>query len=598
MSSGASFELIELLANVAQRSGRVDAIAALSRYLRVEAVLVFVLDHEVGMFLSAAGFPQALPDGAAWQRYLVQCAKAGRHDAMLPFPTRNKILQMTGLAWNGQMVLVLGGSPPGPVELSMLSRLQPLLAVSLINEQLLNLQTAEVGLARRMAEESTVLAEGLDNARRSAQKEIVARKDVEKALKVVGDELATSNAALIRARDSAVASAAAKDDFLAALSHELRTPLNPVLLVSGEAAEDLSLPGEVRADFAMIAKNVELEARLIDDLLDLTRISRGKMQFDRNLVSVTDVLRDSVAMLRSEIAEKNLSLRMELSSLQPVVLGDAVRLQQIFWNVIRNAVKFTPVGGSISLTQTVDLARQIVTIEVRDSGIGLTAAEIDRIFEAFSQGDHAGNSGSHRFGGLGLGLAISKTLAQMHGGQIRASSPGQGRGSSFFVELPYNQPGTGDLSLKVRSDVELDGPAISATLFNTANEKRERFQILLVEDHVPSRDVLGALLGKRGFEIHSAGSVADARELAGQKNFDLLISDLGLPDGDGHQLMNALRASQPDLKGIALTGYGMEADLAHTLASGFSAHLVKPVNMRELERVIASLLPAKIRTKL
>lgn len=244
--------------------------------------------------------------------------------------------------------------------------------------------------------------------------------------------------AVAEARDRAIAASRAKDNFLAALSHELRTPLTPVLLLASEEAQNLRLPPEVRRDFEMIAKNVALEARLIDDLLDLTRITRGKLVLDQRPADVHAILRDALRTVEPDYLERRIDLRVTLGAPRHRVHGDPVRLQQVFWNVLKNAAKFTPLGGWVALeTHVVDRNRLLV--RVSDSGIGLTPEELKRIFEAFSQGDHADTPAGHQFGGLGLGLAISERLVQLHGGAIRASSEGRGKGATFEIELPLNR---------------------------------------------------------------------------------------------------------------------------------------------------------------
>ena len=243
--------------------------------------------------------------------------------------------------------------------------------------------------------------------------------------------------AVVEARDRAVAASKAKDNFLAALSHELRTPLTPVLLLASEEAANLQLPASIRADFEMIAKNVALEARLIDDLLDLTRITRGKLTLDLRPADVHGVLRDALNTAREDFVEKQIDLRVNLNAARHQVQGDPVRLQQVFWNVLKNAAKFTPTGGRVEVeTSQTDGNRLIV--RVTDTGIGLTPGELERIFDAFSQGEHADTPARHKFGGLGLGLAISQRLAEMHGGMLRASSAGRDQGATFEIELPLH----------------------------------------------------------------------------------------------------------------------------------------------------------------
>jgi signal transduction histidine kinase len=244
------------------------------------------------------------------------------------------------------------------------------------------------------------------------------------------------------ARDAAEEANQAKDNFLAALSHELRTPLNPVLLLATEAASNEDVPPEVRADFDTIAKNVMLEARLIDDLLDLTRITRGKLNLESRPVALHGVIGDALANVRGDMIEKELRVSVDFWDGNPVVDCDPVRLQQVFWNVLKNAAKFTGRKGEIGVRTRPhpDPEAERVIVEVYDNGVGISAGEIGRIFDAFAQGDHAGKANLHRFGGLGLGLAISRSLVEMHSGSIRASSAGIGSGSTFTIELPLAAP--------------------------------------------------------------------------------------------------------------------------------------------------------------
>ena len=214
-----------------------------------------------------------------------------------------------------------------------------------------------------------------------------------------------------QAHKEAVAAARAKDDFLAALSHELRTPLNPALMIASESADNHELPEAVRLNFETIRKNIELEASLIDDLLDLTRVTTGKMILDKNIVDIHDILADAIATTQAEQQEKKIFLEIHLNAQRSLVEGDAVRLQQVFWNVLKNAVKFTPVKGKITLETSIKTDSRLL-IKVTDTGIGMNAAEVARVFAAFAQGDHAGAGATHRFGGLGLGLAIAKNLVE------------------------------------------------------------------------------------------------------------------------------------------------------------------------------------------
>lgn len=386
------------------------------------------------------------------------------------------------------------------------------------------------------------------------------------------NELRDRENALRASEAQAMAASRAKDDFLAKLSHELRTPLNPVLLIATEAARNSSLPAEVRSDFDTIAKNVQLEARLIDDMLDLTRIARGKLALEMRPLNAHSSLKDAITMVRDEIEEKQIVPTLEFSAERSTVMGDDVRLKQVFWNVIKNAAKFTPAQGEIRIATARTDDELIVT--VRDSGIGMTAMELQRVFEAFAQGDHA-ETDSHRFGGMGLGLAISRTIVELHSGTIHAASPGRGLGTTFMIKLPLAD------SPEIISSTT--NPRPSAAPAWTSIGRR----ILLVEDHKPTAQALMTLLARRGHKVVLANCLADARTAVGREHFDLLISDIGLPDGDGYQLMNELRG-HPNLLGVALTGYGMEQDVARSLAAGFIAHLTKPVSIASLDEALST----------
>ena len=377
---------------------------------------------------------------------------------------------------------------------------------------------------------------------------------------------------LEEARDVAERANQAKDEFLAALSHELRTPLNPVLLLATEAAADPALPAAVRRDFEEIARNVMLEARLIDDLLDLTRITQGKLHLDLRPVDAHAALRAALETTQPEIRAKNLTVKLDWRARETGLHADTVRLQQILWNILKNAAKFTPAGGTIRI-ETENLDGELV-IRITDTGVGMEPAELARIFNAFAQGNHAKASTGHRFGGLGLGLAISRRLVELHGGSIAATSAGPGTGSTFSLTLPVYRA----MSLPGRAAL-----AARAPLRSNGGMKR----LLVVEDHAATRVSLVRMMERRGYEVRSAESLAQARELVETEAFDLVLSDLGLPDGSGHELMMEL-GGRSGIPGIALSGFGMETDVMESRSSGFVAHLTKPVTAQALDAALES----------
>lgn len=398
-------------------------------------------------------------------------------------------------------------------------------------------------------------------------------------------QLKEVEAALEAAKEQAEAASRAKDHFLAILSHELRNPLNPVLLTASEILEDPALDGRSREAWEMVKKNVSLEALLIDDLLDLTRIVRGKMVLNLATIDAHSPLRDALQTIQPKAAEKALRVETSLEASQSLVQADALRLQQVFWNVLTNAVKFTPRGGSI-VVHTSNPADGGLLMEVTDSGLGMAPKELADVFEAFSQGEHGRDGGSHRFGGLGLGMSISRLLLEQHGGVISAHSTGRDQGSRFEIRLPLH---CAPESAPSPATPGLSGPRRFASFPTPKAPGRvgRPIRILVIEDHEPTRTTLAQLLGRRGYEVGAAGTCTEALELAGKERFDMVLSDLGLPDGDGHSLIGQLRHRLgPALPAIALSGYGTLQDVERSRQAGFAAHLTKPVDIAALEAAL------------
>jgi signal transduction histidine kinase len=364
------------------------------------------------------------------------------------------------------------------------------------------------------------------------------------------------------ARVEAERASEAKDRFLAMLSHELRTPLTPVLASVFMLEREDNVPKVMHESLQLIRRNVELEARLIDDLLDLTRISKGKVQLSFEIVDAHTLLRNALEICQFEIEQKKLELRSEFAATKVYLQADPARLQQIFWNLIKNAVKFTPHGGKLRIRTTNNGDGQF-RLEVEDSGCGIDPGVLPRIFHAFEQ------AGRTQLGGLGLGLAISKALVEAHHGSISAESQGRDSGATFTALFPTCE----------RNAI----PESSEAPHSTA--KRRSVRLLLVEDHEDTNRSLTRMLRRRGYEVHPANDIRSALDIAARKQFDVLVSDIGLPDGSGIDLLKALRAKR-DVFGIALSGYGMEEDIRRSGEAGFSHHLVKPVDLNKLDSII------------
>jgi PAS domain S-box-containing protein len=362
------------------------------------------------------------------------------------------------------------------------------------------------------------------------------------------------------AGEVARAESAAKDHFLAVLSHELRNPLSPILFTI-EMLERRQIPPErVAAAIALIKRNLDLEVRLIDDLLDVSRITHRKLRIERQSVDLHDIVHDVADGVATEVERAELTLSVELAAPQSRVDGDPARLRQIVWNLVTNAIRNTPPGGKI-VVRTHDID-DCVALIVCDSGRGVAPDRLESIFEPFDQVDPPGR----RRGGLGLGLAICRGLVEAHGGRVSATSKGLGHGATFTVVLPIA--------------TEPDRPAAAAP---TLPLPARRLRVLVVEDDGDAAEAMATVLGMRGHEVAVGHSVGDALAHRDEP-FDVLVSDIGLPDGTGLDVMAAL--GRRGTRGVALSGFGTTDDVQASLDGGFKRHLTKPVHLDELIEVL------------
>jgi PAS domain S-box-containing protein len=419
-------------------------------------------------------------------------------------------------------------------------------------------------IVRRDGIERTVLelAQVVDDERGRPRRIVGAVQDITER-KRIERELSAARQSAERAKTRAEEANRAKDHFLAVLSHELRTPLTPVLTAIALLQKEPAASPRARAHLDIMRRNVELESRLIDDLLDLTRIARGKLEMDRRRFELATVVQRAIEVCRADIEARQLQFAVDFGPGPYVVEGDAARLQQVFWNVLKNAIKFTPHEGGVGVRCRPD-DDGYVAVEILDSGIGIEPVEVARIFDAFTQAER---SITKQFGGLGLGLAISKALVDAHGGTIEARSEGRDKGATFIIRLPTvpAQAGTGT-------------PSRATAPPQAERAERRTLRILLVEDHGDTADMMVEVLEGDGHHVQRAGDVATALESALRARFDLLVSDLGLPDGSGLDLMQQLRARGSRLPGVAVSGYGHTHDIQRSRDAGFHAHLVKPVD--------------------
>jgi signal transduction histidine kinase len=408
---------------------------------------------------------------------------------------------------------------------------------------------------------------GLEH-RRLMLAEREARANLETLNRELERRVEERTAQLVRVNKELSEANRAKDVFLATLSHELRTPLTPVLgwvnlLRAGGAAADAVMLAQ---GLDAIERNARLQARLVDDLLDISRIVSGKLRIEWEPVNLCAVVESAAEAVRAEAAARGVDLRIELPEGPVVVQGAPVRLQQIVWNLLANAVKFTPDGGRVRAR--VGLARGEARVEVEDTGIGIAPDFLPHVFDRFRQAD---GTTTRQFGGLGLGLAIVRALAELHGGRVRAESDGEGRGARFTFAVPCAVAG-----------------AVEAERREEAEAAREGLSVLLVEDSSETLELLQMLFSRKGYDVMGASSAAEALDRAGERRPSLIVSDISMPGIDGYALLEQLRRL-PGLEGvpaIALTGHAMDEDRDRALAAGFSVHVPKPVDPEELFRIV------------
>jgi signal transduction histidine kinase/ActR/RegA family two-component response regulator len=410
--------------------------------------------------------------------------------------------------------------------------------------------------------------------------------------------LGTANAALAASEEDLRFANREKDNFFAILSHELRTPLTPVLATVSVLEGDDTLPAHVKEDIEMIRRNIELEARLIDDLLDINRIVRGKLDLNRQVIDVNALLDHAMASYcRVAAAKKNIQCSMENTATETHVLVDSSRMTQVFWNLLQNAVKFTPSGGAIKVRVFNEPRRSSapaapndgeeslvdLIVEISDTGMGIAPETLPRIFTAFEQGARSRNAS---YGGLGLGLSISRAIMELHAGTISAMSDGKDKGATFTVRLQ---------TVKA-APAQTVRPASPARRQSSGDRK---LRVLVVEDHRDTADQFARLLQRAGHEVVCANSIREAQEYAAAAPapdrtcaFDVLISDLDLPDGSGRDLMRHLAQSCP-IRGIAISGHGSRDDVESSLAAGFSHHVTKPLDWEKLKGALQEIASEK-----
>lgn len=380
----------------------------------------------------------------------------------------------------------------------------------------------------------------------------------------------------LRRTEAAFAEAAAanrvKDEFLATLSHELRTPLNPILgWVKLLQSHQLS-PKKTQSALKTIERNAQRQAQMVDDLLDLSQITRGQLSLRLAPIRLIEPIQEAIATVRLAAEAKDITLKTQLDLETAYVRGDAGRLQQLAWNILSNAIKFTPKGGRV--TVRLEQVDQDAQLTITDNGRGIKPSFLPFVFDRFRQED---NSLTRQFGGLGLGLSLARQLTEAHGGTITADSPGEGQGATFTVRLPLLSTPT-----EMLPDAPVERP--KGSLQGT--------KILLVEDEPDSQDLIVEILGEAGAHVAAVDSADEALEVLSQTRFDVLVSDIGLPFTNGYSLMRQVRqiVTAAELPAVAFTAYANEQDRQNALEVGYQEHLSKPVEPEALVSTVAKLL--------
>ncbi|MCA1579320.1 MAG: response regulator [Acidobacteria bacterium] len=377
------------------------------------------------------------------------------------------------------------------------------------------------------------------------------------------------------ARDVAEKANQLKDEFLATLSHELRNPLNVIL---GYSEVLLRMPeversAQLQRISEALRRNAQSQSQLINDLLDLSRLQRGKISLNNETVSLAVIIDNAVETVRAEASAKSIDIHLQLSDQFLLVDGDRLRLQQIAWNLLNNAVKFTPAGGQINISLNRDEKDAVLVVE--DTGQGIDPSFLPHVFEMFRQADA---SNSRRHGGMGIGLALVQQLARLHGGSVSAQSEGTNKGSRFIVRLPLtSEDSQASSSLNAAAPLKLR--ALAQTDF------------LIVDDSEDTIAMLDQLLKIGGANVTSATNGADALRIASEREFDVILSDISMPEMDGFEFLQRLRQidGRQDVPVVAITGFGRTDDVERARAAGFYSHLTKPLNLEALADVLGQL---------
>jgi signal transduction histidine kinase len=548
-----SLELASIFARLQSPGERPDAARALAAHCGAGQVLLFGEDREVGVFLPALGMAQTLRHGGRWQTFLRQCCAAGSASAALPDLCADGDVAAFGLCDTArQAVLVFLGGAPAPSLQAPIAALLALVGPKLAVERAAVAADGHAAAARDGNKRAGALNAALD----------VNRRELQAAYRKAESELVFRRAAEARLRDAD----RRKDEFLAMLAHELRNPLAPISMAAQVLKTGNATAQRVQQTCAIIDRQIAHMTSLLDDLLDVSRVTGGMVTLAQEMHDMRAIARDAIEQARPLIMARQHHLKVELASEPVLVCGDSTRLVQIITNLLNNATKYTSQGGEISLRM--DVEPEHVDMTVRDNGIGIDGELLPHVFDLFIQGERSSDRAQ---GGLGLGLALVKSLVERHGGTVEARSAGPGSGSEFTVRLP-------------RAHGVVMAPHAPCDMPRQAGARR----VLIVDDNADAAHTLSLFLEALGHSVRVAFDGHAALEIAGQEAPQVLLLDIGLPDIDGYQLARRLRALPVTAQSvfIALTGYGQPDDRARSRDAGFDHHLTKPVDAELLATLL------------
>jgi signal transduction histidine kinase len=545
----AALTTLRLAASLADVATRTRVSEELAAHVGVERLLVFTPDPELGVLVPAPGWPQTVRDAAALRTLLADCREPRVHRAELSGGGRAPVPIVALTDKNGTVLILVGGAPSDD-DVRELALVFPMLASGIRAELVALVAEGNAAAAREVSRRSQELATALEATR--AQLESSLRQSA-----VHADEARI-------ARLDAEHASRAKDEFLAMLGHELRNPLAPI--VTALSLMKMRDDAALREERAVIERQIRHVVQLVDDLLDVSRITRGKIELRREALGVREIVTTAAEMALPLIEERRHRLTLDVEE-GLFVEADARRLAQVVSNLLNTAAKYTPDGGTLRL-----LAKReadFVIISVLDDGTGIDADLLPRVFELFTQ---APQTNDRAKGGLGLGLAIVKRLVELHGGSVVARSEGRGKGSEFVVRLPASAaPAERQIGT---APIERGGPTTGS-------------RVLVVDDNEDAAWLLTELLRAVGYEVEMAVDGPGALRMLDSFVPDAALLDIGLPVMDGFELARHIRARFPSMLLVAVTGYGQPDDRVATRAAGFDAHLVKPVDIDDVTRVLA-----------